>query len=254
MKGSWWERHYKDENPVSLSPYNLCERCRDGYPEEDGKAFYCMKKDEIRGITTGCELFEKRHNRVTLSGEEVRGMIASHNPLPDTEDLCEGCIRYKMDPRNKGSYYCCGLYGPDVIEKGRKACGQYYSQKQREEEDRIFREEQEKRRLAEWEKNKDNPPRPAKFVRERSDITGELMGALPFCPNCDNPLYEHEQCYFCGQKIIQDEALAEYLKPAPLEYMDCFGCRGKGTFEFVRSKFNGHKHGKCKVCGMVVIE
>lgn len=83
--------------------------------------------------------------------------------------------------------------------------------------------------------------------------TGEPLGEMPFCPSCGEPLYEHEKCVFCGQEIDQDdEKLQEYLKPPEIETMTCFKCGG--TLEFIRSKYNGHKHGHCRDCGLRFME
>lgn len=112
----------------------------------------------------------------------------------------------------------------------------------------------EKKREAAWAKNKDNPPRDPEWKREWDEMYGGLTAEMPFCPNCHEPLYEFERCYFCGQAIQQDKKLEDWAEPPKVETMDCFICEGKGTVRYTRSKFNGHKSGECTACGMRFIE
>ena len=75
----------------------------------------------------------------------------------------------------------------------------------------------------------------------------------PCCPNCNEPLYEVDKCVFCGQEIDQeDEKLQQWLEPPEIETMKCFQCGG--TMEYVKSKYNGHKHGRCLDCGLTFME
>jgi len=91
------------------------------------------------------------------------------------------------------------------------------------------------------------------WKRDIDWCTGEPTGEMPFCPNCDEPLYETERCVFCGQEIEQDdEKLKEWLEPPVVETMKCFECGG--TLEFIRSKYNGHRHGQCRDCGLRFME
>lgn len=57
-----------------------------------------------------------------------------------------------------------------------------------------------------------------------------------FCPNCGADMRAEEQ----------------KLKPPEVETMECFQCGG--TVEIVQSKYNGHKHGHCRQCGMRFME
>ena len=92
-----------------------------------------------------------------------------------------------------------------------------------------------------------------KWVSDIDFITGRPTGEMPFCPNCGEPLYETDRCVFCDQEIDQDdEKLQEWLKPPEVKTMPCFRCGG--TFEYVESKYNGHKHGQCLDCGLIVME
>ena len=115
-------------------------------------------------------------------------------------------------------------------------------------------DEAEKEREAAWAKNKDNPPRAPEWRREWDEVYGRLTGEMPFCPNCHEPLYELDRCYFCGQPILQDVKLIEHEKPPEVHAMDCFICDGKGTVQYTVSRYNGHKSGECSKCGMRFIE
>lgn len=79
-------------------------------------------------------------------------------------------------------------------------------------------------------------------------------GISPVCPACGEMPYSLERCVFCGQKFIKDKRALEWEQPAKVEHMDCFMCGGKGTVEYTRSRYNGHKRGKCTACGIRFIE
>lgn len=92
-----------------------------------------------------------------------------------------------------------------------------------------------------------------KWIRDYNYQTGGLTGAMPFCPNCEEPLYETDKCVFCGQEIDQDdERLQEWLKPPEIETMKCFNCGG--TLEYTVSDYNGHRRGQCRDCGLSFME
>ena len=112
----------------------------------------------------------------------------------------------------------------------------------------------EKEREAAWAKNKYNPPWPPEWKADWDETRGCMSEELPFCPNCHEPLYEPDQCYFCGQPIQRDEKLDEFEKPPETLTMDCFRCGGVGTVQYTVSKYNGHKSGGCTKCGMRFIE
>ncbi len=85
------------------------------------------------------------------------------------------------------------------------------------------------------------------------DITGRGMG-WPICPACREMPYSTDQCLFCGQRFVEDDAVREYTDtPEELHY-DCFACGGKGTVVGYRAKANGHFHGVCEACGCRVME
>ena len=76
---------------------------------------------------------------------------------------------------------------------------------------------------------------------------------IPVCPNCDEPLYDTDQCVYCGQEIDQDdERLQKWLEPPEVKTMVCFECGG--TMKYIESKITGHKHGKCRDCGLTFME
>jgi len=177
-----------------------------------------------------------------------------HEPVPAHAHTCGECVRFTEEWRKPGAYRCSSVYGPDELTADRKACLHYWDRAEQEAAEQREAEERERERLAAWEKNRDNPPRPAEWRRDWDEMTGGLTGEMPFCPNCHEPLYEPERCFFCGQAILRDEKLTEYEKPPEVETMDCLRCGGKDTVEFVRSKVNGHKHGGCTQCGMRFIE
>ena len=77
----------------------------------------------------------------------------------------------------------------------------------------------------------------------------------PVCPACgESALYILERCVFCGQRFLTDDRAEEMKKPAKVEHMDCFSCGAKNGIDYVRSSYNGHRHGECRVCGMRFVE
>ena len=172
---------------------------------------------------------------------------------PNHSHTCGECVRFR-GTRGNGKHKCCAIAGPKDITADRKACREYWDRAQREREEKEQEERDERERQERWEKNRNNPPKPAKWERDINYITGELTGALPFCPNCGEPLYDTERCFFCGQAIEQDERMNEWNKPPEVHHMDCVKCEGKNTVEYTVSSYNGHKRGHCTVCGMSFIE
>lgn len=76
---------------------------------------------------------------------------------------------------------------------------------------------------------------------------------IPVCPSCNEPLYDTDQCVYCGQEIDQDdERLQKWLEPPEVKTMVCFECGG--TMKYIESKITGHKHGKCRDCGLTFME
>ncbi len=81
-----------------------------------------------------------------------------------------------------------------------------------------------------------------------------IRNAEPKCPHCGEMPYSTVQCVFCGQRFIQDEAIAEYNKPPEKVVMNCPMCGGEKTLIGARAKCNGHFHGKCEKCGCEIME
>ena len=79
-------------------------------------------------------------------------------------------------------------------------------------------------------------------------------GSYPECPACHDMPYSYDRCVWCGQKLIKDDEAERRSKPPKVEHMDCIMCGGKDTVEYVRSYYNGHRHGHCTACGMKFIE
>lgn len=171
-----------------------------------------------------------------------------------TKMTCGGCVRFREDWRTPGTYRCSYVNGPKSIESGTPACKDYWDKAEQAALEEIERVQAEDARQRAWEQNKDNPPRPAKWVRDWDEMRGRWTGAMPFCPNCDEPLYETDRCYFCGQKIEQDAEMAKFQEPPEEKRMDCIICGGENTVVYVKSGYNGHKQGKCEKCGMRFME
>jgi len=250
---SWWDKHYRDPAP-DRNCRNLCARCRKGYPVDqlDGP-YYCDKHGTTADEVTECADYERRWDRVSLNAEEIRQAHADYNPT-DTDKTCGECHRFTTEPRLSPKPWCCACYGPDEIEPDRKACKEYWDRAEQERQELEEAQKREMERQEKWVKNRDNPPRPAVFKRDIDYITGKPTGEMPYCPNCEELLYNLDRCYFCGQAILEDDHMREWNKPPETIQMDCISCKGKGTVTAVISSYNGHRHGRCSACGASFIE
>ena len=171
-----------------------------------------------------------------------------------TKMHCSGCVRFMESHKEPGHYYCCGLCCDDELDFSSMACKDYWDKEEQAALEARNREQEERERLERWEKNKDNAPLPAVWKRDWDGMRECLTGAMPFCPNCDELLYNTDVCYFCGQPIIQDEKMGEYNKPPEKHKTKCFSCGGKDTMIYTVSNYNGHKHGRCEKCGASFME
>lgn len=187
-----------------------------------------------------------------ITDHKGRPMFAGME-MPPEEHVCGECVRYTQDWRNPERYYCSEVSHNGDISYAAPACGDYWDRKAQEKLDAEHRKQDEEERQEKVRKNWNNPPKPPRWD---CDIlpNGKLSGAMPFCPNCGEPLYDTDRCYFCGQAILQDEAMEEFQTPSEEEHMDCLFCGGKGTLIYTRSRYNGHLHGRCTKCGASIIE
>lgn len=167
---------------------------------------------------------------------------------------CGGCVRCMENPKKRGHYLCSDIDGPDEVTADTRACEAYWDRAKQDALDALNYAQDELVRQARWAKNKDNAPRPAKWERDWDEMRECWTGEYPVCPNCDEPLYQPEQCFFCGQLILQDERMEEHNKPAEVMRMDCFLCGGKDTMAYTVSSYNSHKRGHCEKCGAKFIE
>ena len=157
---------------------------------------------------------------------------------------CKGCVRFAKRTFRKPGYHCTGQdYMIDVFPED-DACDYYWDRAEQEKKDKEYEEEQEKKRQAAWAKNKDNPP-------VKLPIVFDGYGYIPECPNCHEMPYSTEQCYFCGQKFIQDDDVKAYNEPNTKEGK-CFSCGAPVTIDI--SKYNGHKSYHCDKCGCSMME
>jgi hypothetical protein len=178
--------------------------------------------------------------------------------IPDHEHTCKECVRWASKGKKPGNR-CCAIDGPEDITPERKACKMYWDAVEYDRKIAEDRKREELERLERVEANRNNPPRPAKWEQDFDFGSEKLTNPYPCCPNCAEPLYELDRCYYCGQAIEEDDRMREWKKPPEIVWLDCIpkkfgGCGGKGTMKCVVSKYNGHKHGTCTVCGARFME
>lgn len=101
---------------------------------------------------------------------------------------------------------------------------------------------------------------PAKTVIWEDDFNEGGTG-YPKCPECHELAYGIDyldengigRCPFCGQQYKLDEEGKKKAEPNPEETRWCPNCE-KRTIVGRRAKSNGHFHGKCTNCGLLMIE
>ena len=163
-----------------------------------------------------------------------------------SDKKCGGCVRCEKAEHRKNStgWHCCGMpYDVGILPSDR-ACGEYWDREEQEKIDREKAEQDERERMARWEQNKNNPP-------VKLPIVFDGYGTIPMCPVCHEMPYSTEQCYFCGQRFIQDKEIEEYNKPLTKECV-CINCGTPGLMHI--SKYNGHKSFRCEKCGIAWME
>ena len=162
---------------------------------------------------------------------------------------CGGCMRCEeRDRAFKGKAaegWHCTMRGYDIdITPDHKACVSYWDKAEYEraamEHDQAVEEAREKLWAIYAEKE------PVKLT-----IKYDGYGNIPECPICGEMPYSTEQCYWCGQRFIQDEEVAEYATPKLIDWT-CSNCGTVGKASV--SKYNGHKSFRCEKCGMSFIE
>lgn len=168
--------------------------------------------------------------------------------------FCGGCVRYTQDWRNPERYHCSGALRDGAVCENTPACKDYWDRKAQTEMEEEYARKDEEERQEKIRQNWNKPPLPAFWEKDYLVYQEKESGAMPFCPNCGEPLYDTDRCYFCGQKILQDKEMENFMAPPSEEHLDCPVCGGKGTFVCIRSKYNGHRHGRCSRCGSAVME
>ena len=164
---------------------------------------------------------------------------------------CGSCVRcekrdHKFNGVGPGGYHCMAQpYDVDITPKD-KACVHWWDKKEHERIEELNNNAEEERRKELWKiySKKDPVKLPLVF---------DGCGPVPLCPICGEPPYSDTQCHWCGQKFVKTEEIEDYFEE-DIKHMDCWQCGGKNTIEYVVSKYNGHKRGYCKSCGMSFME
>lgn len=158
---------------------------------------------------------------------------------------CKTCSRCINLYEHGGAGYICRSWqegqGPDS-----PACRRYEGREWVEDQEHLHEKEVAIRQMQLWSIYAKKPPR-------KLPIVFDGYGKVPLCPVCGKMPVKTDQCHWCGQRFIRDEELEEYLKQDEVA-MDCPTCGRKGTMRGVRSLYNGHFHGQCKVCGAVMMQ
>lgn len=192
----------------------------------------------------------------SLFSEGVRHIdeFSLHRKMIYPEELldkqCGGCVRCeKRDQRfykgEEGFHCSCQPYDKDISPND-KACVLWWDKAEHERIEEYNRQAEENRREELWAIYAEKEPIELPIIHDG-------YGYIPECPICGEMPYSTEQCHWCGQRFIQSKEIEEYNKPIK-GTMDCIRCGGKGTVEYTKSKYNGHKHGHCTKCGMRFIE
>lgn len=162
---------------------------------------------------------------------------------------CGGCVRCRpkiLDGGKVTGFHCTKLpYDRDIHQED-KACTDYWDRAEDQRLKILHDKDVEERRQYLWSIYANREP-------IKLPISYDGFGYIPQCPICGEMPYSTTQCHWCGQRFIQDKEIEEYATPIT-GHMDCFSCGGKGTVEYMQSKYNGHKRGHCTKCGTTFIE
>ena len=158
---------------------------------------------------------------------------------------CRECIRCTKRARRgeKGHHCTMQPYNHD-IDPADQACEWFWNKAEQEERDRKNAEVVEKRREELWAVYAAREP-------VKIPIVNDGFGRIPTCPVCGEVPYDTKQCYWCGQRFIQDEELLDYNTPKTMD-IACVVCGNPVTATV--SSYNGHKSYTCKNCGCVAQE
>lgn len=160
---------------------------------------------------------------------------------------CGECVRCTPNFRGEPGYHCSNCGMTDPITPDRKACEIFWDKAAQDEADRQHEAEIEQRRKLLWAVYAEKPPVKLRFE-------DDYGGTIPMCPVCGEMPYSTKQCYWCGQRYVQDSEVEAYCDPGPEIRLDCPSCGGHETLVGRRAKYNGHLHGQCEKCGAVVAE
>lgn len=175
-----------------------------------------------------------------------------------TKMTCGGCCRFKFYYRtNPKGYHCtCGNV-KGIITADHTACKDYWDREEQEQLDRQRFEEQTKKREKLFAEKENRQPVKPDWTQDYDGMRDCMTEPYPICPDCGNPLFslaDGDRCEYCGRKIEITPELKAYYEPPEVMKMDCFKCGGKGTLECIKSRYNGHMHGRCTNCGMSFME
>ena len=159
---------------------------------------------------------------------------------------CAGCVRCeKRNSYGRKKYgYHCMMQNYDIdIDPTDKACVHWWNKEEHERIERLNDEAQENRRKELWKIYAKKDP-------IKLPIVNDGYGMIPECPICGEMPYSTEQCYWCGQRFVQDEEVEEYATPQTING-NCFNCGADVVIHV--SKYNGHKSYHCNKCGCSIM-
>ena len=138
----------------------------------------------------------------------------------------------------------CMMQNYDIdIDPTDKACVHWWNKEEHERIERLNDEAQENRRKELWKIYAKKDP-------IKLPIVNDGYGMIPECPICGEMPYSTEQCYWCGQRFVQDEEVEEYATPQTING-NCFNCGADVVIHV--SKYNGHKSYHCNKCGCSIM-
>ena len=158
---------------------------------------------------------------------------------------CGGCVRCEARDRGSKVGWHCMMRNYDIdVSPDHKACVAYWDRAEMERAENKHESDVQRRREELWAIYAVRDPVKLPFENDG-------YGVAPFCPVCGEMPYDTEQCYWCGQRFVQDEETVEYATPKTVPFT-CPGCGKPG--EATVAKYNGHKHFCCNYCGLAFME
>ncbi len=167
---------------------------------------------------------------------------------------CGQCLIYSPDMLGPGCNGCPLHEYEGEVRPDAPACGRFISRQ--EFLDHISHDENGKYIItpSARDDNSEKAPVLRYWAKNHDYVTGGFIGYLPYCPSCNSLTFGKDECEYCRQPFIQDQAAVEFFRPEPVRIKQCPYCKAKEAFHYIRQNNGKTESGYCTVCGVSVLD